>query len=153
MTLFFTKPEQPATALAVISGAVAAAFVAPWDSLFLANFAWYWLPQAAVLLVLLFVVPPHYSFFGGVSTSLTIYFLVFAWWMFSRDRADSMAWLGYFYSLPGAAVGAALSRLFLVMKPKYGILKIAITAATGTLLGVGLNQTAVCTTLFYCLGR
>jgi hypothetical protein len=147
-----TRIEQSGTALAVVSGAVAAAFVAPWDSFFLANFAWYWLPQASVLLLLMFVVPPHYSFFGGVAVSLTIYFLLFAWWLFWRG-AESMAWLGYLFSLPGAAIGAALSRLFLVMKPGYGALKIGIVAAAGTLLGIALNQAVVCATIFSCLGR
>lgn len=66
------KKESLALLLSVLSGAAIAALLASKDSFFLGNFAFYWLPQAAVLAVLMFFVSRPAVFFG-VAIVLAIY--------------------------------------------------------------------------------
>lgn len=61
-----------------------------------------------------------------------------------------MAWLGYFFSFPGALIGAGFA--IVSEKPKTPITPI-LQALGWVVLGVAVNQTVVCSTVMYCLGN
>ncbi|NMX94292.1 MULTISPECIES: hypothetical protein [unclassified Pseudomonas] len=112
------------------------------------NFAYMWLPQAAVLALALVCKASRESL-GGIAIALALYLSVFAFW-FSGKNADSMAWLGYFFSFPGALIGAGFA--IVCEKLKTPIAPI-LQALGWVVLGVAVNQTVICSTIFYCLGN
>lgn len=136
----------------VLSGVAVAVLLSPKDDYFLGNFAFYWLPQAIVLAVLLvFVSRP--AVLSGVAIVLAIYLALFGAWVFSRSHPDSMAWLGYLSSLPGAGLGAIVGALYVERVDRQGYTRAAIAGAVAALFtfsGLALNQLVVCSTEMYC---
>jgi uncharacterized protein YqgC (DUF456 family) len=61
-----------------------------------------------------------------------------------------MAWLGYFFSLPGGLLGAVAATLW--MRPRDDWSAVAVSSATvaAVLFGIVVNQTVVCSTVLYC---
>lgn len=129
-------------------GLAAAVYISPKNEYFLGNFAYMWLPQAAVLALALVCKASRESL-GGIAIALALYLSVFAFW-FSGKNADSMAWLGYFFSFPGALIGAGFA--IVCEKLKTPIAPI-LQALGWVVLGVAVNQTVICSTIFYCLGN
>ncbi|MDT9634450.1 hypothetical protein F6S08_24955 [Pseudomonas sp. JV449] len=129
-------------------GLAVAVYISPKNEYFLGNFTYLWLPQAAVLALALACKASRESV-GGIAIALALYLSVFAFW-FSGRNADSMAWLGYFFSFPGALIGAGFA--IVSEKPKTPITPI-LQALGWVVLGVAVNQTVVCSTVMYCLGN
>ncbi|TWR59008.1 hypothetical protein FIV41_15800 [Pseudomonas marginalis] len=88
-------------------GLAVAVYISPKNEYFLGNFTYLWLPQAAVLALALACKTSRESV-GGIAIALALYLSVFAFW-FSGRNADSMAWLGYFFSFHGALIGAGFA--------------------------------------------
>ncbi len=74
-------------------------------------------------------------------------------WVFTRTHPDSMAWLGYVFSLPGAVVGAVLVALLLQRQPNLGSIAASLLAAASVAAGIAINQAVVCSTVMYCGGK
>lgn len=133
----------------ILSGVAVAALLSPKDAYFLGNFTFYWLPQAIVFAVLLFFVSRP-AVLSGAAIVLAIYLALFGAWVFSRSHPESMAWLGYLFSLPGAGLGAIAGALY-VKRHSYTRAAIAgAVAALFTFAGLALNQVVVCSTVMYC---
>jgi hypothetical protein len=145
-----TAENQVAT-LCVITGVGVAFVLAPRDSyLFMfGNVAFFWLPQAIVLGILI-PLSSRSAVVSGTAIVLALYLAAFGAWVFSSPRPDSMAWLGYIFSLPGAGVGALIG-LFVVRRRNFST---AFTAgaisALCTLFGLIANQALICGTVMYC---
>lgn len=133
----------------LLSGVCLSAMLAPKDADFIPNVLFFWLPQLAVL-ALLWPLRPRGAVVAGAALALATYLGLFDAWVFSRSHPDSMAWLGYLFSLPGAAVGSILSALWLRGRLTYGAIAVSCIAASLVLVGILINQTIVCKTVMYC---
>ena len=144
--------SQVPGALGIACGLVVAGILAPKDTYFLPNAFFYWVPQ---LIVLLLLIPLRASaaVVAGVSFALAAYLAAFGAWVFTRQHPDSMAWLGYVFSFPGAALGALSGTLWLRDQPKMVPLAKGCVAAVAVLLWLTLNQALVCITVIYCGGK
>lgn len=146
-----SAPRSSGTSIAVAGialGLAVAVYISPKSDYFLGNFAYMWLPQAAVLALALACKASRESL-GGIAIALALYLSVFAFW-FSGKNADSMAWLGYFFSFPGALIGTGFA--IVCEKLKTPIAPI-LQALGWVVLGVAVNQTVICSTILYCLGN
>jgi hypothetical protein len=140
--------EKTAASLCVIIGVLVAAFIAPDDSSFYANFMFFWLPQAGIF-VLLVIVYSRSAVISGAALVLAFYLAAFDSWN-SLSGPESMAWLGYLFSLPGAAIGAVVGAVNIKSKTAYSALHVSTAIAAYTLIGLLINQTIVCSTMMHC---
>lgn len=133
----------------ILSGVCVSAILAPKDAYFIPNVLFFWLSQLAVL-ALLWPFRPRPAVIAGVALALATYLGLFAVWVFSHPHPDSMAWLGYLFSLPGAAIGSIFSALWLRGRLTYGAIAASCIAASLVFVGILINQTIVCKTVMYC---
>ncbi len=137
------------TVFCISIGMAVAIYLSPKDSYFFGNFIFYWLPQALVLAIL-FIARYKFSIICGAALILSLYLACFHFWLFSKPRPESMAWLGYIFSFPGATIGALISAPVIKhFKIKHSFI-LGATALLITFLGLALNQALVCTTVMYC---
>lgn len=85
---------------------VLSAAIAPKDAWFLPNFTFYMASQLAVLGVIA-AFRPRPAVAAGSALALAAYLAGYACWVFTRTPAESMAWLGYLFVLPGALLPIA----------------------------------------------
>ncbi|WP_248731673.1 hypothetical protein [Pseudomonas sp. MWU13-2517] len=122
----------PIAAIGVALGPAVAALISPKNEYFLANFTGYWLPQAAVLCVALLCKAPRGTL-GGIAAAMALYLYLFDIWV-----TESMGWLIYFFSFPGALIGALLA---VFVTPSRKLFE-APTAFGLVVLGIALNLAA-----------
>lgn len=133
----------------VLVGIAVAAWLSPKDAYFLGNFAFYWLPQAAVLATLL-LRAARPAVLSGVAIALALYLGLYGAWVFSRPQPESLAWIGYLFSFPGGVIGAFASAALMT---RMHLMRAAMAAAAGTLLtsaGLAANQWILCSTVMHC---
>ncbi|WP_025130736.1 hypothetical protein [Pseudomonas sp. PH1b] len=102
-----TRDHLPA-AVAVLWGMLLAAGRA-WEpsDYFWSNFAWYWLPQALILGLLL-LTRPSLALFTGVALALSAHLQLMCLWINAPE--DVMGWLFYLFDFPGALIGTLIAR-------------------------------------------
>lgn len=145
------RSDLRAAAACIFLGIAIAAMLAPKTTYFLPNFLSFWGPQLAVLVVAL-ICKPHPVIVAGTAFALAIYLALFGTWIFTRSHPDSMAWLGYISSMPGAAIGAMLAAItFRKHASQHRFLAGGLATAT-VFGGIAINQIVICSTLMYCLG-
>jgi ABC-type Fe3+ transport system permease subunit len=132
--------------------AVSAAF-ALRGSWFLSNLLFYWVPQACVLSLFCLNKPPRPAVFAGAALALAAHLGLFGAWLFSRQPPESMAWLGYLFSLPGAVVGSFLALGWLARRKEHRPVVIGVEVGVAALAGIAANQAVVCSTVMYCGGK
>ncbi len=143
--------KQLAVACVTLGGCVSAA-LASKDSFFFSNFLFFWGSQVLVL-AFISMFRPRAAVVAGIAFSLALYLCLFGSWVFTRSHPDSMAWLGYVFSLPGAIVGVLLVASLSQRQPNLGSLAVGLTAAAAVASGIAANQLFVCSTLMYCGGK
>jgi hypothetical protein len=143
------RSEHIAAVSLVTAGLIVAAVLAPKNRFFLANFAWYWLPHAAVLglLVLLKVRP---AVVAGCALVLAAFLAGYGAWIFTRPQPEPLAWLGYLFSIPGAAIGALAAAVASKYRPALTALAAGGIGLALTSIGLAINQGVVCSTVMYC---
>lgn len=145
------RSDLKAAGACVFLGIVVAAVLARNSPYFLPNFLSFWGPQMAVLVVSL-ICRPHPVVLAGTACALAGYLALFGSWVLTRSAPDSMAWLGYISSMPGAAIGALLAAiLFRKQATQRPVLAGCLAAAT-VCSGIAVNQVFICSTVMYCLG-
>jgi len=130
-------------------GLFVAALLSPWNRYFLGNLAEFWLPHAVMLFVLL-ALRCRPGVIAGVALVLACYLAAYAMWVQSLSGVQGLVWLGYTFSLPGAAIGALVG--FGVMRERpMGGAAMAMGAGVGfTFVGLAMNQALICSTLMHC---
>ena len=126
--------------LAVALLGMVAAFLAPHDKYFLGNLAWYWLPSAAVV-VLLALSGAKAVATVGCAVALTVSLISYRAWVASLPRPEGMAWLFFWLALPGSFLGAYLANAFAVrrsLRMAPAALLSGATAALGFMLNMAL---------------
>ncbi len=133
----------------ILIGVAVAIYLSPKDSYFFENFIFYWLPQAIVIAIL-FIARYKVPIICGAALILSTYLVCFYLWIFSKPHPESMAWLGYVFSFPGAVIGALSSApIAKRFEIKHSVL-LGATALVFTFIGLALNQALVCETVMYC---
>ena len=143
----FIKSRAGIAALCVALGFSVSVGLAPKNEFFLPNFLSFWISQLVVLACLA-MFRPRAEVVGGAAVALAAYLAAFGYWNFSRTYPEAMAWLGYFFSLPGAIVGSVVAA-----RREYGFSNsylVGLVAFVLVLFGVVINQSLVCLTLMYC---
>jgi hypothetical protein len=135
----------------VLSGLLVAALLAPKDSYFLPNLAYLWLPQLAILLLAWFSHANRLAALAGTALAMAVYLAAFGAWLLSRPHSEALAWLGYLFSLPGAAFGVLMAAAVCgKVAPSGRMLAVASTFAVAVSIGIILNQGVVCATVLHC---
>ena len=127
------EPELLLSLCAVAFGVFVAIAFAPKNNYFVLNFAWTWLPHLGIFgLLKIFKFRP--AIFAGSAIVLALYLLFFGAWVFLKDP-DSLIWLGYLFSLPGAAIGAMIAGLYSKRNTKQRV---------GVVVGYSIVITGTC---------
>lgn len=145
--------EKQIAAICIILGACVSVALGPKDSFFFPNFLFFWGSQVLLIAAFVLLFRPRAAVVAGIAFSLALYLGLFGSWVFIRSYPDSMAWLGYVLSLPGAAVGAVFAASLPQRKPNLGSLAVGLAAAASVASGIAANQLLVCSTLMYCGGK
>jgi hypothetical protein len=145
--------ERFAALASIALGIAISVALAPNDSSFLSNLLFYWVPQACVLALFSLYKPPRPAVFAGIALALATYLALFGTWLFSRRHPESLTWLGYLLSLPGAVVGSFAAINWLGRNNALRPSVIAAATAIAALLGIAMNQVVVCSTVMYCMGK
>lgn len=134
-------PRSTDTSIAVIGialGLAVAPYISPENEYFLGNFAYSWMPQAAVLFAA-FLCKASRGTLGGIAAAMALYLYLFDIWV-----TESMGWLIYFFSFPGILIGALLAIFFTPSRKPFD----APIAFGLVILGITLNLAAVAIGLF-----
>jgi hypothetical protein len=137
-----SEKEYKLSYLGIALGACVAAALAPKDIFFFPNFAIFWGSQLLVL-ALLFLFRPRPAIVGGMAVALSIYLAIFGCWVFWRARPESMLWIFYLMSLPGAVGAILLGTANLMSRSRQSVLKAAFSGATLVSLGLIFNLTII----------
>ncbi|WP_415753793.1 hypothetical protein [Pseudomonas leptonychotis] len=140
--------EKQAALFCVFISILVAATIAPSGSYFFGNFIYFWLPQAGVFL-LPAIIYSRPAVISGAALVLALYLAAFNSWNVSNGP-ESLSWLGYLFSLPGAAIGAGVGALYLKSKTNNKPIYVGAVIAVSTLVGLAINQIFVCSTVMYC---
>jgi hypothetical protein len=135
-----TPPQFTRIPLAAIGaglGFAVAVYTTGKGPFFLENFAYSWLPQAAVLCIALLCKASRESL-GGIAIAMALYLFLFHLWV-----TDSMGWLFYLFSFPGILLGELLNDVF---GPSRKVLK-APVAFAWVVLGIVGNLAVLVITL------
>lgn len=151
MSISISTAERKAVAICVGLGAATSAALAPKDSYFLPNFLFFWGPQILILALALFF-RPRAAVIAGIAFSLAGYLTLFGLWAFWKPGADGMVWVGYLFSLPGAALGVLAASVLPAGRSGLTALAAGIISSLIVAAGVAINQVLVCTTLMHCVG-
>ena len=143
------------TYASLASGALVSVLLSQPGKMFFADFSFLWGSQLTVLFILwIFSVIFRFKsltlpFYAGVSLVLAVYLFVFDWWIFSINKSEGLAWLGYYFSLPGAVIGGffAVARF----KPRPALV-IAAFAAAYVFAGIAVAQMFSCQFVMKCGG-
>ena len=136
--------------VSVLLSILIAIILAPKNSYFFSNFAYYWVPQAIVL-ILLFVFKVRIPVMVGASLAMTVVLISYFLWISSlTDRSSGMAWIGYFMAIPGAFVGTLFYHFFTKSKQENTYMKTIISSMLSALLIMGMIQIILCSTVFHC---
>ena len=141
--------ERTAAWASLVPGLVLSAAIAPKDAWFLPNFLFYMASQLAVLGVIA-AFRPRPAVAAGSALALAAYLAGYACWVFTRTPAESMAWLGYLFVLPGALLPIAGAVAWLRGRTGTPAPAAAGLAAVAALAGLGVAQALACSTVMYC---
>lgn len=143
---------SPAALIATVSigcGVAVSVFFSPKDEYFLGNFAYFWLPQAAIVGLLL-VMRAHLAAVAACAVILAAYLAAFGAWVSTLPASQALVWLGYLFSLPGAAIGAFVAVFVPAPHAMQSTPGVGLFAAALTFVGLSINQAVVCATVIHC---
>lgn len=141
--------ERIAALLCVAAGLAIAASLSPLDRFFAPNLLFFWVPHIAVLcFAALF--RPRPAVIAGIALALAAYLAGYGSWVFSMKRPESLAWLGYLFSLPGALLGAVLAIRWFKERDGRGAMRVGLVTLALVLAGIAMNLAFVCARWMHC---
>ena len=123
---------------AVLAGLLVAA--STWHGRDIMNFAYTWVPQALVVIVMLFI-GARPAALAGAALALAGHFILFHTWVSSFTHVDGLAWLLYLFSLPGGLVGGVLATIWLRKRDEWRPLTAGLAAAMFVGVGIAIIHT------------
>lgn len=145
----YEKNEYYIALFAILFGAIVAIVLSPKNEYFFGNFLGYWGPQA-IIIALLMVLRFRPAVISGCAIVLFIYFVCYWAWMQSLPAMEALAWLGYYFSLPGVIVGAIIAGIYSKYHLYDQIFKTILISVLLTFIGLLISQIIVCNTVIYC---
>ncbi len=142
--------EKSITIVLFVISLIVAIVSSPKTAYFLSNFLWYWVPQAIVI-SLLFIFKFRLAIIAGAILALTIDLALYEIWTnLSKGPMVANVWIGYLFTIPGAFVGALLYGLKIKNETSISYKKVIINSAISTIIGIGIIQLILCSTVIYC---
>lgn len=142
--------------LSCVPGVIVAAWLAPKDEYFMANFLFHWASQLVSLIVLglvmirLIETRLVITALSAAALVLALHLALFGAWLFSRSHPESIAWIGYLFSLPGALIGAIAGALVVRSQRHENAAKVGMVSSLFAASGVAMSQMVVCSTMMHC---
>lgn len=144
------RTEFVAAAIAIAFGVAAVVAMTSRDEYFFGQFVYAWGPQGVILLMVL-LFGPRGAAIAGVSIALSLYLVGFWLWERTVGNASGLAWLGYFLSLPGGAIGAVGCAIYFRRRAvRAGGMCVGLICVLATAAGIAVNQVLVCSSVLYC---
>ena len=143
----FKVNERFSAISAIVIGILVAIIIAPKNEFLLPNFLYFWLPQG-IIIGLLYATKMRPSVITGSAIIMTLHLIGYAIWVSSPS--DAMAWIGYFFSIAGALVGAFIVGIILKKYPVQSSTLAVLGAYIGALIGIAIIQIGLCCTVLYC---
>lgn len=144
---------------AIICGAfgiLVATLLSPMDQLFSesvlfwGNLLAFWGPHLLIL-VLALALCLRGAYIAGILFALALYLSLYGIWVFFyASPNDSLIWLGYWFSMPGAVIGEILLAIFVNKKRTYSAWVAWLIALTVISICIAMNQFILCKTLLHC---
>jgi len=134
--------EKSTTITFLAISIIVAMILSPKNIFFLGNFAYYWLPQAIVY-ILLFVLKIRLAVIAGASLSLTSTLILYWLWLLSNFASllsNSLALLVYSFIIPGAFIGALIYGLIIRTSVSSSYVKVICIATIATLTASGIGS-------------
>lgn len=122
--------------------------LSPWNDYFLGNALYYAVPSL-VIVGLGWRLSRSGALALGCALALALYLGLYKAWVLWLPP-DGLVWLGYFFSLPGAALGAVVAALLARRQGARGVFRLIALGAIATSVGAAVNQVALCSTLMHC---
>ena len=135
--------EKSTTIIFIIISIIVAILLSQKSTYFLANFAYYWLPQAVVF-ILLFIFRVRLAVITGTAIALTLSLIGYS--LFK----DAMAWIGYVFIIPAGFLTSLVYGLTIKSKLSTPFSKVIIYSIVYNILGIGFVQFILCSTVMYC---
>lgn len=133
------KKENFLLIIALSTGIITSALIAPKDKFFWGNFIYYWGPQALVFLLII-VIRFKIGILTGAAFVFGIYLVLFHSWLFSLPRPEPLLWLLYVFSFIGGGIGVLIagiiSKKYSSLTNMQNIMTSAIISATGIALNL-----------------
>lgn len=145
----YEKNEYYIALFSILFGVIVAIGLSPKNEYFFGNFLSYWVPQA-IIIALLMVLRFRPAVISGCAIVLFVYLTCYWAWMHSLPARESLAWLGYYFSLPGAIIGSIIAGIDSKYHLYNQIFKTILISAFLTFIGLFLNQIIVCGTIMCC---
>lgn len=142
--------------LSCVPGVIVAAWLAPKDEYFMVNFLFHWTSQFVSLIVLglimirLIATRLVITALSGAALVLALHLALFGAWLFSRSHPESMAWIGYLFSLPGALIGVIAGAFFMRRQRYENAATVGVTTVLFAAAGLAMSQAIVCSTMMHC---
>ena len=143
IVLKYRIDEKSIAVVFLLISIIVAIVLSPKNTYFLGNFLYYWLPQAIVVIVLL-LLRLRLAVISGAVFALTLSLIGYS--MFN----DSMAWIGYMFIIPVGFLGAMTYGLITKSKKSIPYTKVIIYSTVSTMIGIGIVQFILCSTVMYC---
>ena len=141
--LSYERNEKSTTIFLLLISLIVAVLLSPKDAYFLANFSYYWLPQAIVY-ALLFALKFRLAVIAGAIIALTISLIGYA--MFN----DSVAWIGYIFIVPVGFFGSMSYGFFLKSKETVSFSEALVSTTFCTITAIAIAQFILCSSVMYC---
>lgn len=125
--------------ICILLGLGVSVVISPKTCFFLSNFTFYWGSQLFVLALLL-PFKPRPAIVAGTAISLAIYLTLFYVWLMSQQHPESLAWIVFIFSLPGATIASISIVLWFRKHPTFGPIQSALITSGATIAGIAINQ-------------
>jgi hypothetical protein len=128
--------------LLVAAGVIVALALSPPDrglQGFAWNFSFYWGPQGLVLTILL-ASKPRPAVVAGAALAMALHLLAFDAWIRAHGPAQTLGWLHYLFSFPGALAGAVSAVLVSRRLGRSPARVAGAFAAALTAIGIAVNH-------------
>lgn len=126
-------------ALTIILGIVISIFLSTFDKYFLRNFAYYWMPQVIVLVVLC-LTKVKAEFIAGTSLVMLTFLSAFYFW---AKESEPMVWLLYLFSYPGILVGTCAVGYIVKYEATLSSFRAFAYGFISSLIGLLINIAAI----------
>ena len=143
--------EEYFTLIVIAVGIILAVAISPKNSYFFINFAYYWVPQAIIIFILMYLFKFRLALIVGTSIALTFILIYFKLWV--NSSSDPMAaniWLAYPVTIAGTFLTTSIYGLLTKSMFSISLMKEILVTIIVALSGFGAAMLLLCLSLIHC---